>query len=149
MNSPNDLLKYADLKVTTQRKEVLEILTRLQKPLDVDELKSLLSQKNIRVDQATIYRILKTFADKQIVQKVALQEGKTHYELADRPHHHHVVCVRCGTIQDVEECGIEEIKKIIEKKTGFSIQTHAFELFGTCSSCNNETILRTANRKSP
>lgn len=132
----SEQLKSVELKVTGQRKAILGILSASKKPLDAEEIKKTLHTKRIPVDQATIYRILKTFTDKEIVRKIILQEGKTHYELTDRPHHHHIVCLSCGNIQDIEECGMDVIEQEIAKKTGFTIQSHSFELFGICSGCN-------------
>ena len=144
----SDQLKSVALKITKPRIALLEILSESSKPLDVEAIQPLLRQKKIAADQATIYRILKTFFEKQIVHKVFIQEGKIHYELTDRPHHHHVVCTICGSIQDIEECGISTLEREIEKKTGFTVASHSFELFGTCSSCKHEKILRSSNRKS-
>ena len=134
-SSLSDQLKDISLKVTDQRKAILSIFSEISQPLDVEDIKLLLKKKNILADQATIYRILKTFSEKSIVRKISLHEGKTHYELADRPHHHHIVCISCGTILDIEECGIDSMEREIEKKTGFTIQSHSFELFGKCSKC--------------
>lgn len=134
-NSTSEQLKSLDLKITEPRKALLEILSQSSKPLDAEDIKKGLKKKNISADQATIYRILKTFSEKNIVHKIALEEGKTHYELTDRPHHHHIVCTSCGTILDIEECGIESIEREIEKKTGFTVLSHSFELFGKCLKC--------------
>lgn len=133
--STSEQLKSVELKITEPRKAVLEILTQSSKPIDVEDIKIFLGKNNISADQATIYRILKAFSEKNIVRKVSLYEGKTHYELTDRPHHHHIVCTSCGTIQDIEECGMEKMEREIETKTGFTVQSHSFELFGICSSC--------------
>lgn len=134
-NSTAEQLKSLDLKITESRKALLEILSQSSKPVDAENIKKRLKEKNISADQATIYRILKTFSEKNIVHKIALEEGKTHYELTDRPHHHHIVCTSCGTILDIEECGIESIEREIEKKTGFTVLSHSFELFGKCLKC--------------
>lgn len=134
-NSTSEQLKSLDLKITEPRKALLEILSQSSKPLDAEDIKKGLKKKNISADQATIYRILKTFSEKNIVHKIALEEGKSHYELTDRPHHHHIVCTSCGTILDIEECGIESIEREIEKKTGFTVLSHSFELFGKCLKC--------------
>ncbi len=128
-------LKSMNLKITDSRRALLKILSETIKPLDVEDMKILLNKADISADQATIYRILKAFSEKNIVRKVSLYEGKTHYELTDRPHHHHIVCTSCGTIQDIEECGMEKMEREIETKTGFTVQSHSFELFGICSSC--------------
>lgn len=134
-NSTSEQLKSLDLKITEPRMALLEILSLSSKPLDAEDIKKGLKEKNISADQATIYRILKTFSEKNIVHKIALEEGKTHYELANRPHHHHVVCTSCGTILDIEECGMESVEREIERKTGFTVLSHSFELFGKCSKC--------------
>ncbi len=135
-STATDTLKTVEMKVTQPRKAVLAIMSHSKTPIDVGDIKQALESQKIQIDQATIYRILKMFVEKELVKKVALQEGKTHFELADRPHHHHVICQSCGTIRDVEECSIQNLEQVAEKTTGFSIQSHTLELYGICSSCN-------------
>ena len=80
-NNFTDKLKSFDLKATDARKAVLDILTGLKHPIDAEELKILLDGRKISADVATVYRILKVFSDNNIIRKLSLQEGKTHYEL--------------------------------------------------------------------
>jgi len=52
-------------------------------------------------------------------------------------HHHHLVCVSCGAISEVDDCGIEAVTAEAARRSGFEIQSHRLELFGRCPRCQN------------
>lgn len=128
-------LQTAKLKVTDARRRVLQIFLKAKKPLDVDQVLKELVKNDIIVDQATVYRIMKAFTEKEILHQISLEPGKSHYELSDRPHHHHILCTSCGLIRDIEGCVIDAMEAEAATKTGFVVRSHSFELFGVCSSC--------------
>ena len=130
-------LRSLDLKVTPARIAVLEYLENTQEPVDVASVSQYLKEKHIDADQATIFRIINIFTQKGLTKQLHLNEGKFRYELSSRPEHHHLICTHCGKIQDISDCGIEELEGRIEKKTRFKIHTHSLEFFGICSDCQN------------
>lgn len=123
------------MKQTKTRSAIIEILTKVKEPLDVQSIASILAKKGIKTNQTTIYRTLQTYTDSQLVKRVELQEGKFRYELASLPHHHHIICTNCGKIEDIESCGLEDVEKRIEKKTSYAIKNHSAEFFGLCKNC--------------
>lgn len=88
-------------------------------------------------DHVTTYRTLKSFRDKGIIKQIDLRHNHAHYELTDVAEHHHLMCVRCGRIEDVHHCGVEEIQdKILRGSKHFSeIKQHTLEFYGVCKSC--------------
>jgi Fur family ferric uptake transcriptional regulator len=132
-----DQLKNADLKVTQARIGVLELLHSTSTPSDVQDILDYLRKQDISADQATVYRILKVFVENDLVRQVEFNEGKVRYELASLPHHHHVVCVKCGSVRDIEECDVDEIAAKASKKLSFKIQSHNLEFFGLCRNCQH------------
>jgi Fur family ferric uptake transcriptional regulator len=75
------------------------------------------------------------FTEKGLTKQIQLQEGKFRYELATAAEHHHLVCTKCGDIQDISDCNIDGLEKDIEKKKKFKVTSHALEFFGLCSNC--------------
>ncbi len=124
------------LKQTKPRLGILESLKRAAKPVDVRYLENYLKEKKIKVDQATIYRILTLFSQKGLVKKIELKEGKFRYEITGSDHHH-IICESCGKIDDISDCSLESIEKDIAKKKGFSIKSHSLEFYGLCKNCKN------------
>ena len=108
MKSYRSILQNAQLKVTTARQAVLEFFTETDKPADALDLFDYLKKYAIDADKATVYRILEVFVEKGIINRLEFGEGKFRYELSGSDHHH-LLCERCGSIQDISDCNIEII----------------------------------------
>ncbi len=134
MNLHKDTIRNKGLRVTPARIAVLRILEESQKPVDIATIYSEISKHHVDADQATIYRIIENFLEKNLITKVQFHEKKFFYE-AKRPEHHHAICDECGKIEDISNCSIKRTEARIKEKTGFLVKTHSLEFFGTCSDC--------------
>ncbi len=125
-------------KLTKLRQAVIDIFSRRQKPLLLEELGGILRDRFIRVHRATLYRELDFLIKKNVIVQVSLEEGKLRYEFADRAHHHHAVCTKCKKIEDIElEDDIALLKRHMKTKNNFAIIRHTLEFFGLCGECQN------------
>lgn len=72
-----------------------------------------------------------------IIEMIQLGERKKRYELKRETHHHHLVCTKCRTIDDIEldEGGLHPHEKAIKAKKRFKVTRHALEFFGLCAKC--------------
>jgi Fe2+ or Zn2+ uptake regulation protein len=129
---PRKLLNTAGLKNTAPRIAILEVLFKTKQPETVQDIYKKL--KNI--DLVTLYRTLDSFEKSQLVRQIDLHKDAVYYEL-NREHHHHIVCTRCGTVEDFRLCNMNLfIKKIVEKSSNFKmVNEHSLELFGMCKAC--------------
>lgn len=134
-HSTEDIIRSNNLKATPARVTILMLLQKSKTPLDVAEVADYVKKHNIETNQSTIYRILNAFVENGLAKQVEFQEGKSRYELASLPHHHHAVCIKCGSVQDIEHCEIEPIEKNLKKTSSFLVQNHNLEFFGLCSRC--------------
>ena len=130
-----DELNEVELRATPARIALMNLLETTDRPVDVQTMISFLEKKGIKSDPATVFRIVNMFTEKGLTKQIQLQEGKSRYELAAQNDHHHLVCTKCGDIQDISDCNIGELEKDIEKKKGFSVTSHALEFFGICKAC--------------
>ena len=133
----SEILKKATLKVTPARVEVLKLLTKVKKPLAIDEIIDRLKLKT--VDKVTVYRTMKKLTDSNVVREVELRHGHAHYEINDKAHdHHHLVCVRCGRVEDFVGCNFEKAsREALQQVSSFkTILQHSMELFGVCRECS-------------
>lgn len=128
-------LRDSDLKVTPARLAILKLLERTETPVDVASIITYLDKHAIKTDPATVFRIMNIFTERGIAKQIQLLEGKTRYELAANADHHHLVCTKCGDIQDISDCNIDGLEKDIEKKKQFKVTSHSLEFFGLCSNC--------------
>jgi len=128
------LLRSSGFKVTPGRLALLKALAG-EKPMNISEVTSVLRGT---LDQATVYRALEAFANADLVKRVRIEAGQTHYEiLAGGHHHHHLVCERCGKIEDVEDCETETLERqaLKHSKSFASVRSHSLEFFGICKRC--------------
>jgi Fe2+ or Zn2+ uptake regulation protein len=133
------VLRKSGYKATPPRLAVLEAFKNSKQPLSAQEIIDLLPRG---ADQVTVYRTLKSFKEKGIIKQIDLRHNHAHYELADIDEHHHIICVRCGRIEDVHHCGVEEIQdKVLRASKHFSeIRTHTLEFYGVCKSCIKKDV---------
>jgi Fur family ferric uptake transcriptional regulator len=115
-------LKNKNLKVTSARKELLEILTAQNKPISFEDIKDTIS-----MDKATFYRNILKFEEEAIVNSFESNDKKRYYEMQRLPHAH-FICNNCNSI----EC-LENIAPI--KLTGYKIMDMIFK--GLCKNCNS------------
>lgn len=139
-------LREVSLKATPARLGVLKILETIDKPIDVQTLIEYLNKKDIKTDPATVFRIVGMFTQKGLLKPIQLNEGKFRYELSSKSDHHHLVCNKCGDIEDISDCNINALEKDIEKRKKFKVVNHALEFFGVCPACSRLERQRLAGR---
>ena len=132
MDTVTRILKEKGQRFTSQKKEVFYTLKH--KPQTVLEILNSLTAKNNLMDKTTIYRILVSFEELGLVREVNLGDREIRYELANNDHHHHLVCEKCKSIEDVELCE-DELLKEVKKQSSFEIKSHSLEFFGICKKC--------------
>lgn len=109
--------------------KIVKILNRTKKPVDVSVLVS-----KIGVNKTTVYRQIEKLLIDNIIIEVELGDGKKRYELKSLDHHHHLVCKKCGSLEDIE---LDEsvILNEVSKRTTFKVESHNLEFFGLCRKC--------------
>jgi Fe2+ or Zn2+ uptake regulation protein len=130
-----DELNEVNLRATPARVALMSLLELSDKPIDVQTMIDYLERQKISTDPATVFRIVNMFTKTGLTKQIQLQEGKFRYELSSKADHHHLVCSKCGDIQDISDCHIEVFEKSIEKKKNFKVTSHSLEFFGICSNC--------------
>lgn len=128
-------LNEVNLKATPARMALMNLLESSDKPLDVQTMVEYLESKEIKTDPTTVFRIVNMFTEKGLLKTIQLNEGKSRYELSSKAEHHHLLCARCGSIQDMSDCNIDVLENHIEKKKNFKVTSHSLEFFGICADC--------------
>ena len=129
------LLKNLGFKITPTRLAILDVFDKNDKPIDANFIYKKLKED---INEVTIYRTLTSFEKSGILRKVDLRKDSIYFEL-NNDHHHHLICTKCGLIEDFRENkDIEKLlNQIVEKSTKFkNIKEHSLELFGFCKMCN-------------
>lgn len=127
-------------KLTPHRRIILEeILLNSDRHLSAEDLYGLLRRKGIEIGMATIYRTLDLFVELNILHKVDFDDGRSRYELTrqERHRHHHLVCLGCGGVAEVEDDLLNMLEERIESKYGFQIKDHSVKFYGYCERCRS------------
>ncbi len=115
------LIEEKNLKLTSARKELLEILFLATKPLSYEDIKS-----KISMDKATFYRNVLKFEEESIISSFESNDKKRYYEIQNSPHSH-FICNVCNCVECLD--GVEPIKL-----EGYKILDMIFK--GICKKCN-------------
>ena len=130
-------LNGVGLRATPSRMAIAKFLEESARPVGTLELTDIMIPDTC--DLATLYRTLKSFADKGLANTVSIDSRFASYEWADEnvKHHHHLVCRKCGLIEEIPECDLETIEKnILATANNFhGITSHSLEFFGVCTDC--------------
>lgn len=132
-----DRLEKADYKLTEQRRAILEVMREKRgEHLTAEEVLNEARKKVPNLGIATVYRALERLAALEILYKTIFNEGKYRYELADRSEHqhHHILCIGCGKIFEVEEGLLDSLEKHLEQD-GFEIINHQLKIYAYCPEC--------------
>ncbi len=133
MNS--DDLKKVGLKTTIPRLKILEVLEKSSKRhLSVEDVYRHLMSQNVEIGVATIYRVLAQFEKSGMVNKLTF-ESQAVFELNTDEHHDHLVCIKCGNIDEFKDNVIEQHQEDIAKKYGYKLTDHCLYLYGLCPNC--------------
>lgn len=124
--------------MTHQRRLLAELLENAKEHLDADAVYELARRKDPRIHRATVYRTLNTLKRLGLVDELDLMHvsGDRHfYEVRPKAFHIHLVCMRCGTVQEPGGPFWEELKRKVVRDTGFKPDVVRLEMGGRCLKC--------------
>ncbi len=131
----NDL-KKAGLKVTLPRVKILELLESSDtRHHTAEDIYKALMESGEEVGLATVYRVLTQFEAAALVTRQHFESGQAVFELNQGSHHDHLVCVKCGRVDEFYDDIIEQQQKKIAADKGYAITDHNLILYGICSNC--------------
>ncbi len=132
----NERVRKAGMKVTQQRTQVLQVLLNNMSPLTVDDIFKQLAPEADSADLVTIYRILKKFEDSLLVNRLEFGDGISRFELTleSGHHHHHVICRSCQKVETLHLCDLDKQIKAVEA-LGYGQLSHRLDFFGLCKNC--------------
>ncbi len=129
-------LKNSGLIVTLPRLKILELFEQSEvRHLSADDIYKKLILIDEKVSLATIYRVLTQFQTANLLIRHHFEDGRSVFELNEGSHHDHLVCDRCGKIEEFFDETIEKAQHKIADKFGFRITDHNLQIFGVCPAC--------------
>jgi len=126
------------VRLTVQRQAILDLINRSNQHWDAEELARCLGENGEQLGIATVYRGLAALENAGLIQSIQLADKKR-YERADKGHHDHLVCTKCGDIEEFCDSKIETRQQQVAQDHSFDMTGHQLLIFGVCQSCSNDS----------
>ena len=130
-------LRNAGLKVTTPRIKILQILEKQvnERHLTAEKVYKILLSEDEEIGLATVYRVLTQFEAAGLVVRHQFEGGNSIFELATGDHHDHILCMKCGRVDEFSDEVIEARQKEVAQELGYELTDHGLYLYGFCPKC--------------
>lgn len=136
MPNQNQELKKAGLKITLPRLKILKILESAEPHhMSAEDVYKTLIEAGEDVGLATVYRVLTQFESAGLVRRHNFEGGYSVFEVDQGAHHDHLVCVKCGHVEEFVDAGIEARQSEIANRSGFKMTDHNLTIYGICEKC--------------
>ena len=134
-------LYAANYKLTPQREATVRVLLENEQDhLSAEDIFLMVKEKAPDIGLATVYRTLELLLELKIVDKINFGDGVYRYDLrkdGDVHFHHHLVCMNCGSVHEIEDDLLLDVEKIVESDYDFKIKDHRLTFYGICSKCQD------------
>src|SRR3954451_20212624 len=140
LDSIEGSLKERGVRLTRQRQILLELIDKTGEHLDAESLFQLAKERDPKLNRVTVYRTLKMLKAGGLVDELDLMHygGDQHYyETKTKQEHAHLICLRCGKVEEFFGEPLQRLRKQIESHFGFQILLARTEVGGYCSHCQN------------
>lgn len=128
------MLKKSNLRMTRQRKIILEELRKVDTHPSADEVYEMVRQRLPRISLGTVYRNLEILSKTGVIQK--LEPGGNLKRFDGNPQdHYHIRCVQCDRVVDAPFDIDLNLPREAYQASNFKIIGHKLEFIGLCSAC--------------
>jgi Fur family ferric uptake transcriptional regulator len=135
-------LHTSGYKLTPQREATVKVLLENEQDhLSAEDVYLLVKEKAPEIGLATVYRTLELLTELKVVDKINFGDGVSRYDLrkeGDNHFHHHLVCIQCGSVQEIEEDLLDDVETIVEDRFNFKVKDHRLTFHGVCNICQDK-----------
>lgn len=130
------VLREGGYRLTPQRLMVLEAIHRADTHISAEEICTQVKARYPYTNISTIYRTLELLEELGLVVKADFGEGYIRYHHAEKGHHHHLVCRKCGKVIDLAETPVLALKEAFLQDYQFKANLSHLTIFGQCHKCH-------------
>ncbi|NLS92133.1 MAG: transcriptional repressor [Planctomycetaceae bacterium] len=133
-----EVCRQRGLPVTTQRRTVLEVLLERHDHPTADEIYDTVRDRSPQISRRTVYRVLETLVELELIRRVHHPGASARFD-AKTHRHHHLVCVRCNKIVDLDSSDWDNLALPTNKPHGFDVSDFSVQLMGICPDCRKQS----------
>jgi Fur family ferric uptake transcriptional regulator len=145
-------LRERGIRLTRQRRILLDLIDHSGNHLDAESLYKMAKEKDPKLNRVTVYRTLKLLKKGGLVDELDLMHygGDQHYyETRLKREHAHVICLRCGKVEEFFGEPLEKLRSQVESTFGFEIVLARTEVGGYCPNCQAQRAQEMAEAAQP
>ena len=131
----NEALQENGYRLTPARRTILQFLVQSDGHITADALAEMVRRDSPNIGRMTVYRTLELLSMLGVIRPIDQGTGAAHYVLLKDGHHHHLVCINCNRVLEVEDCGLGDVQEQIGQRFKFQVTGHLVEFFGLCEGC--------------
>lgn len=132
------MLRQQDHRYTPGRQRLVEVMDSAHRPLTLPQILA----SDAELTQSSAYRNLDVLEQSGVIRRINASGDHAAFELAEPllGHHHHLICVDCGAIEDIQigeptELAIDSALGAAARAMGFKPLHHSLDLHGHCANC--------------
>lgn len=123
-------LRTEGVRITRQRVAILSALANSSDHPSAEEILERSRKQDSSVSLATVYRTLSILVDRGTILRNEFDGTGARFELANKPHHDHLIDIETGDVIEFTSPRIEELQAEIARELGYDIVDHRLELYG-------------------
>lgn len=129
-------LKKRGYRVTAERLRLFDGVKRQRGHFNIESLVRRLQEVGFKISRDTVYRNIPILLEFGVIEQSFKTNRDTIYEVAHpKNQHDHILCRRCGRVIEFKDSGIEKLRQMIARRTGFKLEYHCHQLVGLCAKC--------------
>jgi len=136
--SCHKVLQEKGYRLTPQRMLVIEALHNAEGHISAEEIYAQLHSRYPYSNISTVYRTLELLKKLNLVTETNFGEGRVRYHVAEKGHHHHLICRTCGKIMDLDESALYPLRDALLHDYDFKADLRHLAISGECSECRKK-----------
>ena len=130
-----DVLRAKGYRLTPQRMMILEAVETTDEHISAEEIHAQACARYPYINISTVYRTLELLNKLGMVTETDLGGGRFLYHSAGKAYHHHLVCRKCGKVQDIDVSVLQRLRDELRLHHHFNAELEHMAIFGTCERC--------------
>ena len=120
-----------------KRDRILQILKETKSHPATDWIYNRLKKEIPELSLGTVYRNLEFLVEQKLIQKIPSHDNLNRFDATTDPHYH-IVCQKCGAVEDLQIPQQTELNQAAQKVSLFKVTSHKIVFYGICNKCQNK-----------
>jgi Fur family transcriptional regulator, peroxide stress response regulator len=130
-----EALRSKGYKATPQRIAICRIVLNSRAHPSAQKVYDEVKKTHPTVSLATVYKTLEVLRDIDLVQEINFPKGQARFDPYMNPHIN-LICLKCGTITDLDDITVKEIVRRVAAATKFKSTGQRMDVYGICQKCS-------------